>query len=223
MENAKERFVQAFMEAERLDYAKLPSEDEIKWDFSEKFKKSMNKLIRKNNRIQLSTRRAVTKSLIAAIVAIMVLFAGLMSVAATREPIIEFIKKIFPKYNEIPLSENSVVPVAVIETAYTLTDLPDGFELDTYQKDDYSVFSVWKNDTGEEIALFQNILDTDLNINNEHNYQELTINGYDAYLNEYEYNSSLIWTDGVYWFTLNVPVNYIDKIITMAENISEKN
>lgn len=223
MENTKERFVQAFMEAERLDYAKLPSEDEIKWDFSEKFKKSMNKLIRKNNRIQLSTRRAVTKSLIAAIVAIMVLFAGLMSVAATREPIIEFIKKIFPKYNEITLSENSVVPVAVIETAYTLTDLPDGFELDTYQKDDYSVFSVWKNDTGEEIALFQNILDTDLNINNEHNYQELTINGYDAYLNEYEYNSSLIWTDGVYWFTLNVPVNYIDKIITMAENISEKN
>lgn len=69
---------------------------------SRKSLKSMNKLIRKNNRIQLSTRRAVTKSLIAAIVAIMVLFAGLMSVAATREPIIEFIKKYFQNIMKSP-------------------------------------------------------------------------------------------------------------------------
>ena len=123
---------------------------------------------------------------------------------------------------EISDGEKKLVELMARHQEYLISKLKDK-ELDTYQKDDYSVFSVWKNDTGEEIALFQNILDTDLNINNEHNYQELTINGYDAYLNEYEYNSSLIWTDGVYWFTLNVPVNYIDKIITMAENISEKN
>ena len=115
MENPKELFVKAFMEAERLDNSGLPSEDEIEWDFSKEFEKSMEKLIRQNNRIQLSTRRTVTKSLIAAIVAIIVLFTGLMSVAATREPIIEFIKKIFPQYNEITLSENSVVPVDTIK------------------------------------------------------------------------------------------------------------
>lgn len=223
MENAKERFVQAFMEAERLDYAKLPSEDEIKWDFSEKFKKSMNKLIRKNNRIQLSTRRAVTKSLIAAIVAIMVLFAGLMSVAATREPIIEFIKKIFPKYNEITLSENSVVPVAVIETEYTLTDVPDGFVLDSYQKDDCGTFAIWRNSTGEEITFSQDVLNLNVSVDTEHGYKELDINGYPAYLIHYEQNTILFWTDGKYCFTLNVPIRYKDEIITISASICEKN
>lgn len=223
MENAKELFAKAFMDAERLDYAKLPSEDEIKWDFSEKFKKSMNKLIRKNNRIQLSTRRAVTKSLIAAIVAIMVLFAGLMSVSATRTPFIEFVKKVFSQYNEITLSENSMSPVERIETEYTLTDLPDDFEMTEYQKDDLVVMSKWENQTGEEIVLFQEILDPNLSIDTEHNFQELNINGFEAYLMIAENNSILSWTNGYYWFTLNVPNDLQRIIIDLAKNISEKN
>lgn len=222
MENAKELFIKAFMEAEKLDNADLPSEDEIQWGFSEKFEKSMDKLIRKNNRIQLSTRRTVTKSLIAAIVAIIVLFTGLMSVAATREPIIEFIKKIFPQYNEITLSENSVVSVAVIETEYTLTDLPDGFALDTYQKDDYSVFSVWKNSSDEEIAFSQSLLDSNFSIDNEHYYKEFEINGQKAFYAEDEHGAVLIYTDGYYWFTISVPADNIMDIIKLQEKISEK-
>ena len=222
MENAKELFVKAFMEAERLDNAEIPSEDEIQWEFSEKFVRSMDRLVKKNNRIMLSTRRTVTKGLLAAIITVMILFTGLMSVAATRKPIIEFVKKIFPQFNEITLSENSAPTIDKIETEYTLTNLPEGFKLDTYQKDDYSVFWVWKNGAGEKIVLSQNILDTDLNINNEHNYQEITINGYEAYLNDYGVNSSLIWTNGTYWFKLNVSAGYKDDIFEIHENITEK-
>lgn len=223
MENAKELFVKAFMEAERLDNADLPREDEIQWDFSEKFEKSMQKLIRKNNRIQLSTRRTVTKSLLAAIIAIMVLFTGLMSVAATRKPIIEFVKKVFSQFNEITLSNESAPPVDTIETEYTLTDLPDGFNLDTYQKDDYSVFSVWKNEAGEEIVLTQALLDSNFSIDTEHEYKEIIMNGYEAFLSKYEYNSTLTWTDGDYWFTLNVSNRLNDELTNLAKNISEKN
>lgn len=223
MENAKEMFVKAFMEAERLDNESIPSENEIQWDFSDKFEKSMDKLIKKNNRIQLSTRRTVTKSLLAAIVAIMVLFAGLMSVAATREPIIEFVKKVFPQFNEITLSPEAALLVDTIETEYTLTDLPEGFKLDTYQKDDYSVFSVWKNEAGEEIVLTQVLLDSNFSIDTEHEYKEIIMNGYEAFLNKYEYNSTLTWTDGNYWFTLNVPNSLNDGLTNLAKNISEKN
>lgn len=223
MENAKELFVKAFMEAERLDNADLPREDNIQWDFSKKFEKSMDKLIRKNNRIQLSTRRTVAKSLIAAIVAIIILFTGLMSVSAIREPIIEFIKKIFPQYNEITLSKDSVVPVATIETEYTIASLPEDFQLVTYQKDDYGVFSVWKNDAGEEIVFSQNTLDTSFTIDNEHDYREIYFDGYEAYLTEDEVSIFLKWTDGYYWFTINAPLKYKDDIINISENISEKN
>ena len=36
LDNAKKLFMKAFMEAERLDNADLPREDEIEWDFSKK-------------------------------------------------------------------------------------------------------------------------------------------------------------------------------------------
>ena len=53
MENSKSMFIKAFLEAEALDNAKLKSEDEIEWEFSEKFENSMNKLIKKNNTIKI--------------------------------------------------------------------------------------------------------------------------------------------------------------------------
>lgn len=71
------------MESEKRKNAWLSDKDENEWAFSRKFEKSMNTLIQKNKRIQLSTRRTVTKSLLAAIITIMVLFTGLMSVSAT--------------------------------------------------------------------------------------------------------------------------------------------
>lgn len=223
MEDCKELFVKAFMEAERLDNQKMPNEGEIKWEFSEKFERSMNKLIKKNDRIKLSTRRNIKKGLLAAIIAIIVLFTGLMSVSATRTPFIEFIKKIFPKYNEITISEESTPPVNTIETEYTLTALPQGYVLDTYQSDEYSVFAIWKNDKGEEIVFSQNVLGSNISVDTEYNYEEIYVNGLKAYLNTYEYNSVLNWSDNQYWFILNVPSVLNDDIITMAENISEKN
>lgn len=223
MENSKSMFIRAFLEAEALDNAKLKSEDEIEWEFSEKFEISMNKLIKKNNTIKISTRRNIRKGLLAAIVAIIVLFTGLMSVTATRTPFIEFVKKVFSQYNEITLSENSMSPVEKIETEYTLTDLPDDFEMTEYQKDDLVVMSKWENQTGEEIVLFQEILDPNLSIDTEHNFQELNINGFEAYLMIAENNSVLSWTNGYYWFTLNVPNDLQKIIIDLAENISEKN
>lgn len=211
------------MEAERIDNSSLKSEGEIEWDFSEKFENSMNQLIKKNNHIKLSTRRKIRKGLLAAIITVIVAFTGLMSVSATRTPFIEFIKKVFPQFNEVTLSEESTPPVDRIETEYTLTNLPDGFEITEYQKDELVVMSKWENQMGEDIVLFQEILDSNLSIDTEHSYEEIVINGYSAYLNKYELNSSLKWTDGYYWFTLSVPNNLHNEVITLAENISEKN
>lgn len=223
MENSKELFIKAFTEAEEIDNSKLKSEDETVWNFSDKFESSMNVLIRKNKHIRLSTRRKIKKGLLAAIIAIIIMFTGLMSVSATRAPFIEFVKKIFPQYNQIALSEESTPSVSTIETEYTLTDLPERYDIDTYQKNDYNVFTIWKNTNGEEIVFQQSIIDADISIDNEHNYKKVLINGYEAYLNEYDFNSSLIWNDGNYWFVLNVPNDLNKELVDMAEKISEKN
>lgn len=224
MDNVKELFIQSLIEVKDKELSKLKSEDEIEWEFSEKFENSMNKLIKKNNRIQLSTRRTVGRGLLAAVIALIVAFAGLMSVSATRESIIEFVKKVFPNRNEITLSENSTLPVKRIETEYTLSDLLEEYELTTYEKDETGVFSSWRNSSdNSEIVLSQDILLVNMSIDNEHNYQEITINGYNAYLNQYEFNTCLTWTDGNYLFTLNIPNNINIDITELAKNIVEKN
>lgn len=224
MENAKELFIKALIEVDSKELSKLKSEDEIEWEFSEKFENSMNKLIKKNNRIQLSTRRTVGRGLLAAVIALIVAFAGLMSVSATRESIIEFVKKVFSNRNEITLSENSTLPVDKIETEYTLSDLPEEYELTTYEKDEIGVFSRWKSSVdNSEIVFSQDILLVNMSIDNEHNYREITINGYNAYLNQYEFNTCLTWTDGNYLFTLNIPNSLNIDITELAKNIVEKN
>lgn len=219
MDNVKKLFIQALIEAKDKELSKLKSEDEIEWEFSEKFENSMNKLIKKNNHIQLSTRRTVRRGLLAAIVAIIVLFTSLMSVTATRTPFIEFIKKVFPQYNEITLSEESTPPVDKIETEYTLTALPEGFEVKEYQKDDLGILTVWENSNGNRIILMQDLLDSNFSFDNEHEYEELYINGYEAYY----YSSQLTWTDGIYWFTLGITNGEKSEILELAKNIVEKN
>lgn len=223
MENSRELFIKAFIESEKRKNALLPCKDESEWAFSGKFEKSMNKLIQKNKRIQLSTRKTVTKSLLAAIVAIIVAFVGLMSVSATREPIIEFVKKVFSQFNEITLSKELPPPVEAIQTEYTLTNLPEGYEIREYQKSSNCVFVVWKNESGEEITFAQMIMDSNFSIDNEHTYRELEINGLNAYLSEDEYGCALRWSDGYYCFTITVPTSIKSDIINLQENISKKN
>lgn len=171
MDNVKKLFVQALIEAENKEISKLKGEDEIKWEFSEKFENSMNKLIRKNNHIRLSTRRTVRRGLLAAIIALIAAFSGLMSVSATREPIVNFVKRVFSDHNEMTMSRNSVLPVDRIETEYTLYDLPEEYELTTYEKDEIGVFSRWKSSVdNSEIVFSQDILLVNMSIDNEHNY-----------------------------------------------------
>lgn len=219
MDNVKKLFIQALIEAKDKELSKLKSEDEIEWEFSEKFENSMNKLIKKNNHIQLSTRRTVRRGLLAAIIALLIVFTGLMSVSATRESIIEFVKKVFSNHNEITLSENSTPPVDKIETEYTLTALPEGFEVKEYQKDDLGILTVWENSNGNRIILMQDLLDSNFSFDNEHEYEELYINGYEAYY----YSSQLTWTDGIYWFTLGITNGEKSEILELAKNIVEKN
>ena len=224
MDNVKKLFVQALIEAENKEISKLTGEDDIEWEFSEKFEKSMNKLIRKNIHIRLSTRRTVRRGLLAAIIALIAVFSGLMSVSATREPIVNFVKRVFSDHNEMTMSRNSVLPVDRIETEYTLCDLPEEYELTTYEKDEIGVFSRWKSSVdNSEIVFSQDILLVNMSIDNEHNYRETVVNGYTAYLNQYEFNTSLTWTDGTYLFTLNVPNSLNIDITDLAKNIIEKN
>lgn len=222
MENNKELFIKAFMEAERISNADYMNIEDVDIVFSPEFERKMNKLLQKNNRIRFSTRCYIKKSLIAAIITMLIIFTALMSVSAIRTPFIEFIKKVFPQFNEITLREDSTPPVDRIETEYTLTALPEGFEITEYQKDEFGIFTVWRNQNGDEIVFSQDLLNININIDNEHNYKEITINNRTAYYTENKNSANLVWSDGYYWFTIQASANCKDDIMDLQKKISKK-
>lgn len=219
----KELFIQAFLEADAIEMEKYQNKYDFHYDFSTSFEKKMNKLIAKNNRISLYTRRKISKALIAAIIAIIVLFTGLMSVSASREKIIEFVENILSQYTQIELSEDSPETPDTIETAYTISNIPEGFTLKQYELEEIIAYAIWQNENGEEIVFRQVILNSELSIDNENYYEKNKLNGYDAYIYGDDLDAFMSWTDGKYWFSLHTPIRYKDDLIEMAENISIKN
>ena len=194
MDNVKKLFVQALIEAENKEISKLKGEDEIEWEFSEKFENSMNKLIRKNNHIRLSTRRTVRRGLLAAIIALIAVFSGLMSVSATREPIVNFI-----------------------------IDIPEGYALYSYEENEHDNMTVWKNANGSILEFSQNLLSLSFSIDNKFNCKKLEINGYEAFYYTGENFACLVWTDGEYWFKVYGTADAEDYIMTAPYHIIEKN
>lgn len=212
----KELFIKAFEESEFKYYSSIK---DITWQTSKEYENKMNSLIKKNNRIKFSTRANIKRSLIASIIALTVLFTGIMSVSATRLPFIEFVKKVFPKFNEITLSSQSTLPAQSIIKEYTISSISEKYKLISYSKDEFSVHYIWKNNNNEEIAFSQNILDTNFSIDNEHNYNEITINEHTAYYSQDDYGTLLIWTDGNYWFSINADNKSLYEVLKLQKNV----
>lgn len=147
----KELFVNAFIEAEKIEYTDYLDKSFFTFEFSPKFEKKMSKLVSKEHLIKFSTRRKISKSLIAAVVAIIVMFSGLMSVSASRRKIIDFVESLSPGFLSIDLTKDSQPGNEIIKTEYTLKTVPDGFKIIQYDKNDYGVFCVWENESGEKL------------------------------------------------------------------------
>lgn len=226
MNSNKDLFIKAFIEAEETENAEYLNYEKHDIAFSQSFEKKMNKLIEKDKRMKISTRKSVKKIVLTAIVAVTAIVISLLTVSAVRssdEPFFSFVKRIFPQYNDISLSDDSTPPVDKIEKEYTLTNLPDGYTLSEYQASELGVLVIWKNQKGDQIVFTQNTLSSGFAIDNEHDYRECFINGYKAYYAGNDYGVCLIWTDGYYRFKIAVPVSCKDIIMEFPKNISEKN
>lgn len=222
MQSNKELFIKAFMEAERIKYADYQNEDDFDVEFSEEFKQKMQKLISKDNRIKMPTRRRITRALLAAIIAVIIMFSGLMSVSATRAKIIEFVETVKSHYVNVELSDESQPVVETIETAYTLTNLPEGYKQTSYQQSDNSVFAIWNNDSGDELAFQQLLLNTDTSIDNEHSYEKIVMDDKVLYFSNSNSDSSIIWHDEFYIYQINSNALDKDELIELSKNIAKK-
>lgn len=163
----REELFNAFREVASEEFAHIPNEEDIEYEFSERFNKKMDKLFKKIERNCTYPTVKPTKRIITVLAAILIIFAGLMSVSAIREPIVNFVLEFFEEHIDFGFSGDISQE---IEYEYSFSEIPEGFELVTKTSDYDVIYSEYKNETtGDEIVFTQTITDgLSLSIDSEH-------------------------------------------------------
>ncbi len=173
--------------------------------FSPRFERKMDRLIAREAAHLKPVRHTLRKSLIAAVIVILLLFALCMSVSAVREAIFDFFLRHFDDHDDVvfEISEEK----DHIETEYVITDLPEGFTL--AQKNSLPHLIIWdyKNKNGDCISFSQYTADSSTfnAIDNERGQsREIEIDGQSMLLYESQKYLLLFWDFEGYLFKLEI-------------------
>ena len=143
---------------------------DVNAEFSEKFERKMDKLIRRRNKpyfnlICTGGRRAAC---IAAVV--IILSASSLSVEAVREAVHDFFMSIFEDHTAVSVNSDTEKDYqATIEEEYAISNLPDGFELSDYNRDSGTIFAFSSNSfmIVTQVILITNILNLNTTLMNQ--------------------------------------------------------
>lgn len=182
----REELFNAFREVASEEFAHIPDEDDIEYEFSERFNKKMDKLFQKIERNCNYPTVRVSKRIVTVIAAILIILAGLMSVSAIREPIVNFVLEFFDEHIDFGFSGDTSEQ---IEYEYGFSEIPEGFTLVTQTNNYDIVYSEYKNETtGDEIVFKQTITDGKwISVDNEHGTTTTDfIDGVEVHVYEYD-------------------------------------
>lgn len=161
MSMTRSEFNMAFSTVIAEEFADVPDESEIEVEFSDEFNRKMQELIDSigaNNGQQPKNDRKSRlniKGLIALAATLALLLAGLVSVNATGNPIVNFIVKTYEDFKEILFAGDGA---AEIDHVYAFTEVPEGFtETERVLNDDMSFVRYENSEIGAVIELRQSV------------------------------------------------------------------
>ncbi|MGN0622583.1 MAG: hypothetical protein ACI4JA_01385, partial [Oscillospiraceae bacterium] len=165
-------------------------------NFSEKYNKKIQKLIKRREKPYFNLICTAGRRAACIIVAIILISASALSVKAIREAIYHFIMKHFSDHTEITVDSGikEGYPV-VIENEYYISALTDEFEQVDYSKMENSITAVYFNDD-EYIFFEQYTKDAYVsNYDNEHSEFELytDTNGQEYMIYNTGHDYAVIW------------------------------
>lgn len=159
MSMTRSEFNMAFSTVIEEEFANIPDESEIEVEFSDEFNRKMQELIDSigaNNGQQPKNDRKSRlniKGLIALAATLALLLAGLMSVNAAGDSIVNFIVKTYEDFKEILFTGDGA---AKIDHVYAFAEVPEGFtETERVLNDDMSFVRYENSETGAVIELSQ--------------------------------------------------------------------
>lgn len=187
------------------EFEDVPTDDsEIDFEFSDEFNRKMEKLLK---RVRYDSTHVVswaTKKIIVIAAALTLAIAGMMSVSAIREPIVEIIMEIYDGFVDLFFEGDTTNKITY---QYSLSKVPEGF-VETQRLSNNSVNTVqYENIERNELIDFTQSVTAnyDISLDNEHGHiEEINVNGntVNIYVNNSGDNFIAFWTQNSYYMTL---------------------
>lgn len=200
----KAEFKQAFREVVSLEFSHIPTdENNIQYTFSEKFNKRMEKLIKAQKKVYWNLVSTTSKRVAIIFVAIFTMFTAAFSVKAIREPVIEFIKKVYESFTQYSFDGDTV---ETINEEYTITKMLDGYEQIDKLTSDNTIATTYKNELGDTIIFTQMTTEysTGYLVDNESGEQYTeTVDGIEIDFKEWYDTKTAIWANDGYVFSID--------------------
>ncbi len=197
-------------------------ESEIEYEFSEEFNRKMEKLLR---RVAYDRTHAVSwaaRKVIAVAAAIIFALAGMMSVSAIREPVVEFFYNIYEEFMEIFFEGDTTEKITYV---YSLSEIPEGFVETTIVSEEYVNIIKYKNmKNGDVIELKQSITeDAPFVVDNEQgDIEKFEIDGNEiiVYSSNQGYAHYAFWIKDSYSFKLMYSgKTTVEEILKLIEKV----
>lgn len=203
---ANDLLKRALMEAQKIEMAKLPTEDELSnaHMFSDAFNAKMDKLIvkTKNKYVYLGNLQ-IRKVAVAAIIFILVSGAS-MSVEAVRRPIVNFFIEVYEKFTKLSFeNEDKIILPITIEKFYLPEEIPKGYSK-LEENNGNTFFEIVYSDSINEIVFQQFTLTyAYVGLDTENvDMVKINIQGHDGWTYANKNTTVILWNDGEYAFML---------------------
>lgn len=210
---------------ENIIIENLPKEEELSHEFSKRFEKKVNKLIKQENRTPFMksfinhSKRAAVIFLIFTTIA----FATTMSVEAYRVKFIEIVIEVWEEFTSMIFKSNeNSNDIKLIPSIPEY--IPKGFSILEESTNDHMYSVIYIGGNNEEIFYEQRVLLYGEIILDTENIEDETIEIGNQTITLFTNKgvNQIYWNDGSYSYTLISSINK-DEIIEMAKSILEKN
>lgn len=205
------------------EFEDVPTDDsEIDFEFSDEFNRKMEKLLK---RVRYDSTHVVswaTKKIIVIAAALTLAIAGMMSVSAIREPIVEIIMEIYDGFVDLFFEGDTTNKITY---QYSLSVIPEGFVETQRISNDAENIVQYENKGTHQILLFQQSITEQhaVTVDTEHGYiKEYNVNDtiVNIYSNDLGGSYYAFWTQDSYYMTLIFSgITTIDELIEIIKTI----
>lgn len=206
-------FEQALVDSILSEYRELPAEDELPYEFSPRFQRWAQKLLRKTRNPAWYYVNTTFKKVIITTIIISMLAITAMAVPAIREAIIDFfLTERETSYGITFDPEEAATAPDSIQTIYFPGFLPENFELIDSHYAPMQTYGIWHSADGQLISYVQNPIPENAASDNWIGIDAEGANRTSQIIGEYlveivwlEESYSLHWTDNAYVYSLELP------------------